>query len=353
MKLFSLVLVVVSLSSASYCLSFTQQPICRDLKAPFEHKNAAYCPEYGGFGCCGKRGERRAEKWAANAQLKLETAEEREICNEYTRNVSCLTCSPLAGRIFRADESPRIPLCRDYCVEMYTKCRFSLLRLFKLHPWRNNTISKFPKSEETLERDAEVFCDRYASEQPTCYPAVTAMERQVTVPAELKRNDCVCITPIATGVLQPRGATFSGHRKSGKIYVIEARNVVVFDRASSTLLPEPFINMTRVLDGRDYIAINQMQGFTLHPNFDINGRVFLFYTLILNSTAGLYSVNITEFRTRNINQVDYSSQRLIFSTTYKMLTSQFHLHGGGLFFKDGLLYIALGKTAESEKIFNL
>ena len=68
------------------------QPICRDLLAPFPYGEASYCPEYGGFGCCGKREERRASKWAADAQLRLITDEEKAFCSEYTRNVSCLTC---------------------------------------------------------------------------------------------------------------------------------------------------------------------------------------------------------------------------------------------------------------------
>ena len=161
----SVFLLVVSCAGYFACA----QPICRDLQAPFEYSKASYCPEYGGFGCCDKRDERRASKWAADAQIRFRTTEEREICSEYTRNVSCLMCSPLAGRIFRSDapENERIPLCHDYCVETYIKCRFSLLRMFKLHPWRQGLVSKFPSSNEVLERDAAAFCERHASDPPT------------------------------------------------------------------------------------------------------------------------------------------------------------------------------------------
>ena len=117
---------LISLALASL-LGYTlahETPICRDLRAPFEYPEAAYCPQYGGFGCCGKRDERRAEKSVPCI------TEERGGCAEYTRNISCLTCSPFSGRMFGND---RIPLCRGYCVETYVKCRFSLLRMFKLH----------------------------------------------------------------------------------------------------------------------------------------------------------------------------------------------------------------------------
>ena len=80
------------------CLGYLgyAQPICQDLKAPFQYGEASYCPEYNGFGCCGKREER---KWASYAQLKLRT---EQICSDYSRNLSCLSCSSLAGRILTA-----------------------------------------------------------------------------------------------------------------------------------------------------------------------------------------------------------------------------------------------------------
>lgn len=108
------------------------QSICLDLKAPFEYSQASYCSKYNELGCCGERGERRAAKRASRAQLQLETDQERELCSEYSRNISCLWCSPLAGQVF--DSANRhVPLCRSYCEEMYVKCRMSLLKIFELY----------------------------------------------------------------------------------------------------------------------------------------------------------------------------------------------------------------------------
>ena len=200
------------------------QPICRDLNAPFEYAEATYCPEYSGYGCCGKREERRAEKWEENGRFKLNSTE-KEVCNDYLRNVSCLTCSPLAGRIFHSANSSndRIPLCFEYCVEVYVKCRLALLRMFKLHPWREELVAKFPESSEELNRDAVTFCERYSSDLPHCYPEVTAMEREFTDPPE--STNFVCAVPIASGLRQALAAVGAGDN-SGRLFIMEQPGIV-------------------------------------------------------------------------------------------------------------------------------
>ena len=337
------------------------QPICRDLLAPFPYGEASYCPEYGGFGCCGKREERRASKWAADAQLRLITDEEKAFCSEYTRNVSCLTCSPLAGRIFDDRDgasSERIPLCRPYCEEMYIECRFSLLRLFKLHPWREGLVSKFPSDPDTLQGDAERFCERYASESPHCYPTVTSLERQFTTPPPAEETDCVCLVPVVTGLNSPLAAA-SPRDKSRRLFILVSTNIVIYDTRERFLLNRPFLNMTEVIkrSPESGAAIQQMMNFVFHPDFARNGRLYVFYTVSLNSSNGVgtFSVNLSEFRVslENRNQVDYNSRRLLLSAVFEKQDPAFHLHGGGLFFKDRLLHVAIGRTPESEDIFNL
>ena len=352
-----------SLAAVSLCIGYLAyaQPMCRDLKAPFQYAEASYCQEYNGFGCCGKRGERRAGKAAAVAQLKLKTDEERKICSDYSRNVSCLTCSPLAGRIFDSSNASndRIPLCRGYCVETYVKCRFSLLRMFKLHPWRQGLVSKFPKSDEELESDAVAFCERYASDPPYCYPKVVAKEREFTAPPE--QTDCVCVTPVATGLLQPL-AMVDPADKSDRLFILEQAGLVkVFDRRTNHILEESFLDITsRLLADKNttvHLYIYGLMNMVLHPDFISNRLLYVFYIQTLNVTndLGLYSVNISEFLVdeNDPNKVDYESERLIFSNLYEKTVPAFHLHGGGLFFKNGYLYIALGKTLLSGDTIDL
>ena len=306
------------------------QPICRDLLAPFPYGEASYCPEYSGFGCCGKKEERRASKWAADAQLRLITDEEKAFCSDYTRNVSCLTCSPLAGRIFDRASGERIPLCRPYCEEMYMECRFSLLRLFKLHPWREGLVSKFPSDRDTLQRDAERFCERYASESPHCYPEVTSLERQFTTPPPAEETDCVCLVPVVTEMPQLLTIVGAGD-KTDRLFIVEQIGVVwVLDeqrsgRGSSkvsVLLEEPFLNITSLL--MVHGIADGLLNLVFHPKFPENGRLFVFYSYELatdidDEGTDLFSLNLTEFRVsrENRNKVDYDSERLVFSLAYK------------------------------------
>ena len=354
---------VTLLLSLTLCTGYlacctAQRPLCRDLQAPFPYDEAAYCPEYGGFGCCGKRYERRASKWAADAQRRLETDEDREICGEYTRNVSCLTCSPLAGRIFRSDDlaNERIPLCRDYCVETYVKCRFSLLRLFKLHPWRYGLVTKYPSSRGQLQQDAEAFCERYASEPPYCYPEVTLLEQQFTSPPPPPPNEtqCVCLVSVVSGLRQPIVTVGTGNsliigEQTGVFRTLGKRQ-----RESEFFQRIPFLNMTSlsVIHGEGDGLLNMV----LHPKFRENALLYISYSNLLaqdidNNGTDLHSINITEFRVSitHRNRVDYESERLIFSRVYRKYHRELpDLTGGGLFFKDGYLHMAVGETEEAQ-----
>ena len=347
------------------------QPICRDLKAPFQYPAASYCPEYGGFGCCGKRGERRADKLAFHAQAKLGTDYEKEICSDYSRNVSCLTCSPLAGRIFgsaNARGSERIPLCRGYCEETYVKCRFSLLRMFKLHPWRDGLVSKFPRTFAELERDAAAFCERYASDPPYCYPEVAAIESEFIAPPE-KPAECVCAIPVVSGLNQSL-AMIDPDDRSNRLFIQEQGGLVkIFNRKSNHILEEPFLNFTSALiaEGHPFVDAGRnitvtlhifgLMNIVLHPNYVSNGRLFVFHIHELNAAngVGLFSMNVSEFVVdqRDPNKVDHGSRRLIFSDLYEKFVPGFHLHGSALFFKDGYLYISTGKTLASGDTLDL
>ena len=351
-------ILLLTLIACAVSLSFGQ-PLCRDLKAPFQYNQASYCPEYAGFGCCGKRDERQANKWADYAQLKLTTAEERAICSGYSRNISCLTCSPLAGRIFDTINE-HIPLCLDYCVEVYIKCRFSLLRMFKLHPWRQGLVSKFPNTNQELERDSVVFCTEYASESPYCYPDVVALELEYMEP--LEQTDCVCAIPVLSGLRQPL-AIVGANDKSDRLFILEQPGVVrILDEQrigpkglkSNVLIEEPFLNMTSQLMATSDDGLMNM---AFHPQYSINGRVYVYYHHLLQqnvsgSGVDLFSMNISEFRVAkdNSNQVDYDTQRLVFSVTYDKYENRAfpELIGGAFFFKDGYLFLGIGENEDAE-----
>lgn len=333
------------------CLCYLRcsQSICLDLNAPFQFSEASYCPEYSELGCCGERGERRAAKRASRAQ-RLDTEQEREICSDYSRNISCLWCSPLADRIIDSTNC-RIPLCRDYCEETYVKCRSSLLRIFKLYPWRDGLVSKFPQSREELERDAVAFCHRYASDPPYCYPTVSEKERELTS----NRTDCVCAIPVASGLRRPVAVMGAGD-KSGRLFIVEQAGLVrIFDSWQKTLLEEPFLDIRSQLTGP--VELDDLMNIAFHPNYKRNGRLYIYTHSLLNfnvsgSGANVLALNISEFTVNrnNQNQVDYKSQRLVFSLSYLKSYPVFDLIGGGFFFKDGYLFLAIGETEEAEGV---
>ena len=210
------------------------QPQCMDLLPPYQKSRTAtsYCAEYSGFGCCGVQEERYASKRARFALEKYDS-EEGVICADFARNVSCLSCSSFAGRIFdSAKGGAEFPfLCSGYCVEAYRNCRVSLLRMFKLHPWREGLVSLHPKNEEELIRDAQAFCEHYApaEDSPYCYPRILEQ------PKPEQKLGCLCAMPVASELRLPTTAVHAGDG-SGRLFIAEELGVVRILEQSGKLL---------------------------------------------------------------------------------------------------------------------
>lgn len=224
-------------------------------------------------------------------------------------------------------------------------------------------MSKFPQSKEELESDAVAFCQRYASNPPYCYPIVAELENEMT-PLPANQTGCVCAIPVASGLRQPLAVTGAGD-KSDRLFIMEQQGLVRIWGRRNGLIEEPFLDMQSILsrtvepDKLINIAnIDDLINIAFHPNYKRNGRVYVYYHSLLSfnvsgSGAHLFSLNVSEFQVnrRNQNQVDYKSQRLVFSTSYlKHHPAEFDLTGGGFFFKDGYLFIAIGETEEAEGV---
>ena len=326
------------------------QPQCMDLLPPYQKNRAAasYCAEYSGFGCCGVKEDRYASKRARFALEKHVDSEERVLCADFARNVSCLSCSPYAGHIFdSASGSAKFPfLCRGYCIEAYRNCRVSLLRMFKLRPWREALVSLYPKNEQELVRDARAFCEHYtpAEDSPFCYPRVLEQ------PKAEQNLQCLCAMPVANKLRMPTAAVHAGDG-SGRLFITEELGVIRILQQSGKLLEEPFVNISSQLNAT---LERGLFNLAFHPCFKENGLLYVFHNSIANFNSSgnvIASNNITEFRVRddNPNQVNYSTQRLVFSHSYTDLSPIVpDLHGGALFFKDGFLFLGIGDTEEVE-----
>ena len=171
---------------------------CLDFQPPFTSEEMSYCSEYQDFGCCIKRQDNRAQKATIIASVKLTNIKEKLKCNEYLRNISCLSCSPYCAHIYGTEavgESRFFPeLCQDYYVEAYVKCRLALIRMLTIQPWRNGLVSKCPKNAEVLTRDVRAFCEHYIpADLPYCYQRVLdapSLERFST--EQVGELGCIC-----------------------------------------------------------------------------------------------------------------------------------------------------------------
>ena len=319
-------------------------PQCLDFQPPFANPTGmTYCAEYRDFGCCTARFDRRASKDTPLALEKLSSEEDRQICEDYIKNISCLSCSPYSAHIFDTEggkEKRVFPqLCQSYCVEVYIKCHLALTRLFKIHPWREGLVTKRPKTQEVLERDATVFCDHYIPEDSAyCYPQVlNGPDIEGFSSDQVGELGCVCGQPVASGLRNPLAAVHAGDG-SGRLFIVEQIGVIrILDREFN-LLPQPFLDITdRVIRISRTGDERGLLGLAFHPNYATNGLLYVYYSTYVSSQ---HHSRVSEFRVNSTdpNQVLVDSER-----TVLLLRQPYSNHNGGqLFFKDGYLFISLG-----------
>ena len=230
----------------------------------------SYCSEYQDFGCCIKRQDNKARKATIIASAKLTNTEEKLRCNEYLRNISCLSCSPYCAHIYGtegAGESRLFPeLCQNYCVETQVN-RLALMRMFKVHPWRNGLVSKHPKNAEVLARDARAFEHYIPADSPYCYPRVLdgpSLEGFST--EQVGELGCICGHPVASGLRNPLAAV-PARDGSGMLFIVEQIGVVRVLDGENNLLPQPFLDITgkviRLSRGVDESGLYLVLLFTL------------------------------------------------------------------------------------------
>ena len=315
-------------------------PQCLNSEPPFTDSDMMVCNEYAEFGCCTRRSDRRA---GLDARLALEiiSTQDREVCREYMRNISCLACSPYAAHIFETEggnEKTAFPrLCHNYCVEAYVKCHLGMMRLFKLFPWRDGLVKKRPKTREALQRDAEVFCNYSIPEDsPYCYPEV--LDGPDIQGFKVGELSCLCAEPVAGGLRNPLELVHAGDG-SGRLFIVEQIGVIrVFDKDQNLLLPTPFLDLTDSV-----IPITRrgdergLLGLAFHPSYSTNGFFYVYYSTRVNSQ---HRSKVSEFHvsTSNTNVALRSSERIIF----EILQPYPNHNGGQLLFKDGYLLIMLG-----------
>ena len=337
------VLVLFLCVSSALLRASRGHPQCLNFQPPFADEGMSYCAEYKDFGCCTRRGDRLANTATTIALNKLTSSQDKQVCEDFLKNISCLTCSPYAAHIFDTEgrnmkrEFPQ--LCRSHCVEVYTKCHLSLFRMFKLHPWRDGLVSKRPRDEEELASDARAFCEHYIPEDSAyCYPQVlNGPDIDGFSTEQVGELGCLCGQPVASGLRNPLAAVHAGDG-SGRLFIVEQIGVVrVLDRARN-LLPQPFLNITdRVLPISRTGDERGLLGLAFHPDYSSNGLFYVYYSTLISTR---HHSRVSEFHVdaSDPNQAVADSERVLFT-----VQQPFGNHNGGqLLFSDGYLLVFLG-----------
>ena len=337
----SLMLVLVAVSTL---LQLSRaHPQCLDFQPPYSNDDITYCSEYEDFGCCTKREDNRARKSTTIALNKLSDEGEKMTCDGYLRNISCLTCSPYVAHIYDTEGGgePRVvpQLCQSYCIEAYMKCRLALMRMFRILPWRDGLVSKRPRNEEELARDARAFCEHYIPEDsPYCYPRVLdGPDIEGFSTEQVGELGCICGQPVATGLRNPLAAVHAGDG-SGRLFIVEQIGVVRVLDKDNNLLSRPFLDITdRVIDISFRGDERGLLGIAFHPQYSTNGLFYVHYSTRVSSR---HNGRVSEFRVHpnNTNRAQRSSERILLNIPQPY----FNHNGGQLLFKDGYLYVFLG-----------
>lgn len=160
----------------------------------------------------------------------------------------------------------------------------------------------------------------------------------------------LALEPVAEGLTAP---VHMEEAPDGRKLIVQQDGVVRVLGADGKLAPEAFIDLRpRMLALEKNFEERGLLGFTLHPDFAHNGRVYASYSAPLRSTAPQswnYTRRISEFSARpgDLSYIDIASERVLLEIDWP---SRKHNGGGLAFGPDGHLYIGLGDSGASHGI---
>lgn len=157
----------------------------------------------------------------------------------------------------------------------------------------------------------------------------------------------VQLEEIVGGLQNPVDITEAGDHSGSMYILLQEGKILKLKRNDKNY--KPFLDISDRVD-RLFPEFTELGllGLTFHPDFENNGRLFVFYShKITNENKGV-KVRISEFRlnTNSIDQVDPSSERIILELNFKGL---FVIGGTLAFGPDGMLYIGVGEGKPDNK----
>jgi glucose/arabinose dehydrogenase len=160
------------------------------------------------------------------------------------------------------------------------------------------------------------------------------------------------LEPVAEGLTAPLHLEEPADG-SGRKFIVQQHGVVQVLAPDGQLLPEPFLDLRpRLLPLEQNFEERGLLGFTLHPQFARNGRVFATYAAPLRPGAPErwnYTRRVSEFSAEvgSLAKIDAASERVLLEIDWP---SRKHNGGGLAFGPDGFLYIGLGDGGVSHGI---
>ena len=131
------------------------------------------------------------------------------------------------------------------------------------------------------------------------------------------------------------------------MFIVEQIGVIKVLLANSTLLPEPFLDISSSIFISTQIGEERgLLGLAFHPDYTLNGRFYVYYSASEQRAGRSVHVSrVSEFvvQTNTPGRTNGSSERIIFS----IRQPQSDRNGGQLLFDDhGFLLIFLGDGGE-------
>lgn len=154
----------------------------------------------------------------------------------------------------------------------------------------------------------------------------------------------VNVEVIADGFTVPV-ALVSPPDDSGRLFVVEQGGLIKIIDSQRGVLPEPFLDLQdHLVELRTGYDERGLLGLAFHPDFEKNGRFFVYYTAPLRDTAPAdwdHTNHISEFSISedDSNLANPDSERIILQ-----IDQPYYSHDGGqiAFGPDGYLYIGTG-----------
>jgi glucose/arabinose dehydrogenase len=143
------------------------------------------------------------------------------------------------------------------------------------------------------------------------------------------------LTPLVSGLTKPVFLT-QPPGDATRLFVIEKPGRIrIID--NGTLVATPFLNITAVNERYDEMGL---LGLAFHPDYQNNGRFFVYYSTLLNGDQHYNRVAEYHVSSADPNLADAASERVLM----QVLHQEDDNHNGGdiAFNLDGFLYIGLG-----------